>query len=77
MIEFGSIAYDQSLMELDWDIPMGAETPMPYVDYSDYIPANEWYADGEAERNISHELRTKQVSPTVIARDPMLLMNSC
>ncbi|TGZ55998.1 hypothetical protein CRM22_010247 [Opisthorchis felineus] len=61
MLEFGSLTYDKSLLELEWWTPDDSETPMPYVDFSDYIPANEWYTDGEDERHLKHEQRTKQI----------------
>ncbi|THD23045.1 Neuronal acetylcholine receptor subunit alpha 4 [Fasciola hepatica] len=61
MLEFGSLTYDKTQLELDWWTPDDSETPMPYVDYSDYVPANEWFADGEAERHLRHEKRTKQI----------------
>ncbi|OON16615.1 Neurotransmitter-gated ion-channel transmembrane region, partial [Opisthorchis viverrini] len=61
MLEFGSLTYDKTLLELEWWTPDDSETPMPYVDFSDYIPANEWYTDGEDERHLKHEQRTKQI----------------
>lgn len=61
MLEFGSLTYDKTQLELEWWTPEDSETPMPYVDFSDYVPANEWFADGETERHLRHEDRKKQV----------------
>ncbi|CAH8658983.1 unnamed protein product [Heterobilharzia americana] len=61
MLEFGSMAYDKTQLDLEWWIPDGSDTPMPYVDFSDYVPANEWFTDGEAERHIRHEDRVHQL----------------
>ncbi|CAH8636909.1 unnamed protein product [Schistosoma mattheei] len=61
MLEFGSMAYDKTQLDLDWWIPDGSDTPMPYVDFSDYVPANDWFTDGEAERHIRHEDRVHQL----------------
>nr|CAH8873044.1 unnamed protein product [Trichobilharzia regenti] len=61
MLEFGSMAYDKTQLDLEWWIPSGSDTPMPYVDFSDYVPANEWFTDGETERNIRHEDRVLQL----------------
>ncbi|KAF6768958.1 hypothetical protein AHF37_12748, partial [Paragonimus kellicotti] len=62
MLEFGSLTYEKELMELEWWTPDDSNTPMPYIDFSDYVPANDWLTDGEAERHVRHEERTKQVS---------------
>ena len=62
MLEFGSMAYDKTQLDLDFWIPDGSDTPMPYVDFSDYVPANDWFTDGEAERHIRHEDRVHQVN---------------
>ncbi|CAH8677211.1 unnamed protein product [Schistosoma rodhaini] len=61
MLEFGSMAYDKTQLDLDFWIPDGSDTPMPYVDFSDYVPANDWFTDGEAERHIRHEDRIHQL----------------
>lgn len=61
MLEFGSMAYDKTQLDLNWWIPDGSDTPMPYVDFSDYVPANDWFTDGEAERHIRHEDRVHQL----------------
>ncbi|KAH8868530.1 Neuronal acetylcholine receptor subunit alpha-3 [Schistosoma japonicum] len=61
MLEFGSMAYDKTQLDLEWWIPDGSDTPMPYVDFSDYVPANDWFTDGEAERHIKHEDRVHQL----------------
>lgn len=39
---------------------------MAYVDFVDYVPSNEWRTDGEAEKDIVHTNRTKQVSSKAI-----------
>lgn len=62
MFEFGSMSYDRTQLDMEWWIPDGDITPMPYIDFSDYIPANDWYTDGEDERHIHHTNRTRQVS---------------
>nr|QQY02480.1 acetylcholine-gated chlorid channel [Cryptocotyle lingua] len=61
MLDFGSLTYDKTLLELEWWTPDNSKIPMPYVDFSDYVPANEWYTDGEDERHLNHENRTKQI----------------
>ncbi|CAL8090028.1 unnamed protein product [Calicophoron daubneyi] len=61
MLEFGSLTYDKTQLELEWWIPDGSDQPMPFVDFSDYVPANEWITDGEAEKHIRHEERKKQI----------------
>ncbi|KAF7260849.1 hypothetical protein EG68_04028 [Paragonimus skrjabini miyazakii] len=61
MLEFGSFTYEKELMELEWWTPDDSNTPMPYIDFSDYVPANDWLTDGEAERHVRHEERTKQI----------------
>ncbi|VDQ01334.1 unnamed protein product [Trichobilharzia regenti] len=70
MLEFGSMAYDKTQLDLEWWIPSGSDTPMPYVDFSDYVPANEWFTDGETERNIRHEDRVLQVSEGIVHTIP-------
>ncbi|KAF5400988.1 hypothetical protein PHET_05488 [Paragonimus heterotremus] len=46
MLEFGSFTYEKELMELEWWTPDDSNTPMPYIDFSDYVPANDWLTDG-------------------------------
>ncbi|VDP73661.1 unnamed protein product [Echinostoma caproni] len=77
MLEFGSLTYDKTLLELQWWTPDDSETPMPYVDFSDYVPANEWFADGEAERHLRHEERTKQSMPTAVKNFPLIGVFFC
>lgn len=60
-LEFGSWTYDVSQMDISWWRPDKMTAPMPYVDFSDYVPSNEWRTYGELERDIPHENRTKQI----------------
>ncbi|CAL8090031.1 unnamed protein product [Calicophoron daubneyi] len=62
MLEFGSWTYDRTQMDITWWIPDSEPTaPMPYLDFSDYVPSNEWRTDGELERKLHHTNRTKQI----------------
>ncbi|CAL8090034.1 unnamed protein product [Calicophoron daubneyi] len=62
MLEFGSWTYDKTQMDIAWWLPDGVGTsPAPYLDFSDYVPSNEWHTDGELERNLHHTNRTKQI----------------
>ncbi|KAL5108266.1 Neuronal acetylcholine receptor subunit beta-3 [Taenia crassiceps] len=60
-LEFGSWTYDRTQLELDWWISSTSPIPMAYVDFVDYVPSNEWRTDGEAEKDIVHTNRTKQI----------------
>ncbi|BHF69032.1 hypothetical protein SprV_0301207300 [Sparganum proliferum] len=60
-LEFGSWTYDVSQMDISWWKPDKMTAPMPYVDFSDYVPSNEWRTYGELEKDIPHENRTKQI----------------
>ncbi|CAH8470277.1 unnamed protein product [Dicrocoelium dendriticum] len=62
MLEFGSWTYDKTQMDITWWLPDGpGTTPMPYLDFSDYVPSNEWRTDGEEERDVHHTNRTIQI----------------
>ncbi|KAF5394482.1 Neuronal acetylcholine receptor subunit alpha-3, partial [Paragonimus heterotremus] len=50
MLEFGSWTYDTDQMDINWWRGQPPTEPMPYVDFSDYVPSNEWRTDGEADR---------------------------
>lgn len=65
-LEFGSWTYDRTQLELDWWVSSTSPIPMAYVDFVDYVPSNEWRTDGEAEKDIVHTNRTKQVSSKAI-----------
>ncbi|VEL16138.1 unnamed protein product [Protopolystoma xenopodis] len=62
-LEFGSWTYDNSQLEVEWWILDNdtTRTPMPFVDFGDYVPSNEWRTDGEEESRTHHLNRTKQV----------------
>ncbi|KAL5963865.1 Neuronal acetylcholine receptor subunit alpha-4 [Taenia solium] len=60
-LEFGSWTYDRTQLELDWWVSSMSPIPMAYVDFVDYVPSNEWRTDGEAEKDIVHTNRTKQI----------------
>ncbi|KAF8566195.1 hypothetical protein P879_02807 [Paragonimus westermani] len=49
MLEFGSWTYDKDQLDLSWWRGQPPTEPMPYVDFSDYVPSNEWRTDGEVD----------------------------
>ncbi|KAA3682098.1 uncharacterized protein DEA37_0008608 [Paragonimus westermani] len=49
MLEFGSWTYDKDQLDLSWWRGQPPTEPMPYVDFSDYVPSNEWRTDGEMD----------------------------
>ncbi|TPP62198.1 Neuronal acetylcholine receptor subunit alpha-4 [Fasciola gigantica] len=59
MLEFGSWTYDKTQLDITWWLPDA--DPMPYLDFSDYVPSNEWRTDGEKEREVHHTNRTLQI----------------
>ncbi|VDO73214.1 unnamed protein product [Schistosoma margrebowiei] len=62
MLEFGSWTYDKTQMDISWWIPDSPPIEeMPYLDFSDYVPSNEWRTDGEKEREVHHVNRTIQI----------------
>ncbi|KAH8868534.1 Neuronal acetylcholine receptor subunit alpha-7 [Schistosoma japonicum] len=62
MLEFGSLTYDRTQMDILWWIPDSVPlVEMPYLDFSDYVPSNEWCTDGEKERDVHHINRTIQI----------------
>nr|CAH8873042.1 unnamed protein product [Trichobilharzia regenti] len=62
MLEFGSWTYDRTQMDILWWIPDAPPmVEMPYLDFSDYVPSNEWRTDGEKERDVHHINRTIQI----------------
>nr|CAX69424.1 Neuronal acetylcholine receptor subunit alpha-3 precursor [Schistosoma japonicum] len=62
MLEFGSWTYDKTQMDILWWIPDSPPIEeMPYLDFSDYVPSNEWRTDGEKEREVHHVNRTIQI----------------
>ncbi|CAH8646170.1 unnamed protein product, partial [Schistosoma intercalatum] len=62
MLEFGSLTYDRTQMDILWWIPDSPPIEeMPYLDFSDYVPSNEWRTDGEKEREVHHVNRTIQI----------------
>ncbi|CAH8635150.1 unnamed protein product [Heterobilharzia americana] len=62
MLEFGSLTYDKTQMDILWWIPDSPPmVEMPYLDFSDYVPSNEWRTDGEKEREVHHINRTIQI----------------
>ncbi|CAH8635162.1 unnamed protein product [Heterobilharzia americana] len=62
MLEFGSWTYDKTQMDILWWIPDSPPmVEMPYLDFSDYVPSNEWRTDGEKEREVHHINRTIQI----------------
>lgn len=63
MLEFGSWTYDKTQLDITWWLP--DSDPMPYLDFSDYVPSNEWRTDGEKERDVHHTNRTLQVRDLV------------
>ncbi|VDL57714.1 unnamed protein product [Hymenolepis diminuta] len=68
-LEFGSWTYDRTQLELDWWISSFSPDPMPYVDFIDYVPSNEWRTDGEKERDIIHTNRTKQIKSIITFKE--------
>ncbi|VDP81995.1 unnamed protein product [Echinostoma caproni] len=62
MLEFGSWTYDKTQMDIGWWLSEGdVGIPMPYLDFSDYVPSNEWRTDGEKERDLPAANRTIQI----------------
>ncbi|KAF7260847.1 hypothetical protein EG68_04026 [Paragonimus skrjabini miyazakii] len=49
MLEFGSWTYDKDQLDLSWWRGQPPTEPLPYVDFSDYVPSNEWRTDGEMD----------------------------
>ncbi|VEL15421.1 unnamed protein product [Protopolystoma xenopodis] len=63
-MEFGSLVYDRSQLELNWwtkrladpkqlrqteDTGDSEKYAVPYVDFTHYVKSNEWELDGEIE----------------------------
>ncbi|TGZ55997.1 hypothetical protein CRM22_010246 [Opisthorchis felineus] len=62
MLEFGSWTYDRTQMDIIWWTGSDEGAVMsPFVDFSDYVPSNEWRTDGELEREINPLERKLQI----------------
>ncbi|KAA3682096.1 uncharacterized protein DEA37_0008606 [Paragonimus westermani] len=61
MLEFGSWTYDTDQMDINWWRGQPPSEPMPYVDFSDYVPSNEWRTDGEADVRLGNGVKKRQI----------------
>ncbi|KAG5443110.1 Neuronal acetylcholine receptor subunit beta-3, partial [Clonorchis sinensis] len=62
MLEFGSWTYDKTQMDIIWWTSSDEGAQMsPFVDFSDYVPSNEWRTDGELERDVTPLERKLQI----------------
>ena len=52
-MDFGSWTYDTSQLDLDWWLTDDWKHTIPYVDFNDYVKSNEWFTDGENEKDLS------------------------
>ncbi|VEL10740.1 unnamed protein product [Protopolystoma xenopodis] len=67
-LDFGSLTYDSTQLELGWMKQKNSSTLMPYLDFSDYVRSNEWHTNGEEDmrHNIVDPKKKTQVPEHII-----------